>query len=74
MNIIFIDVEQKVISFKKVHEPPMKFKSYQRKCFIPGKDINVNIIDNERSVTTHLLNPNLWVLFYVYHTDYRNLI
>lgn len=37
----------------------MKFKSYQRKCFIPGVDINVNIIDNERSVTTHLLNPNL---------------
>lgn len=49
----------KVISFRAVHDQPIKFTSYHRKCFIPGVDINVNIINNERSVTTHLLNPNL---------------
>lgn len=47
------------IPFNTVYQPPVKFKSIQRKVFIPGQEIHVQIIDNERSITTHLLNPNL---------------
>lgn len=47
------------IPFTAVYRPSIKFKSIQRKVFIPGVEIHVQIIDNERSVTTHLLNPNL---------------
>ena len=47
------------IPFISVYKPPVKFKSIQRKVFMPGVDIHVEIIDNERSITTHLLNPNL---------------
>lgn len=47
------------IPFTIVYQPPVKFKSIQRKIFIPGQEIHVQIIDNERSITTHLLNPNL---------------
>lgn len=47
------------IPFSAVYRPPVKFKSIQRKVFIPGVEIHVQIIENERSVTTHLLNPNL---------------
>lgn len=47
------------IPFTAVYRPPVKFKSIQRKVFIPGVEIQVQIIDNERSITTHLLNPNL---------------
>lgn len=47
------------IPFTTVYKPPVKFKSIQRKVFIPGVEIHVQIIDNERSITTHLLNPNL---------------
>lgn len=47
------------IPFTTVYKTPVKFKSIQRKVFIPGTEIHVQIIDNERSITTHLLNPNL---------------
>lgn len=47
------------IPFTTVYQAPIKFKSIQRKVFIPGVEIHVQIIDNERSITTHLLNPNL---------------
>lgn len=47
------------IPFITVYKAPVKFKSIQRKIFIPGQEIHVKIIDNERSTTTHLLNPNL---------------
>lgn len=47
------------IPFATVYKTPVKFKSIQRKVFIPGTEIHVQIIDNERSITTHLLNPNL---------------
>lgn len=30
--------------------------------FIPGKEVYVRIIDNERSVTTHPVNPNLYTI------------
>lgn len=47
------------IPFTTVYCPPIKFKSIQRKVFIPGIEIHAQITDNERSITTHLLNPNL---------------
>lgn len=47
------------IPFTTVYQPPVKFKSIQRKVYIPGVEIHVQILDNERSITTHLLNPNL---------------
>lgn len=42
-----------------------KFKSYYRNVFIPGADIVATITDYERSATTHILNPNLWVFILV---------
>lgn len=54
-------VPETEIPFTTIYKPPIKFKSLQRKVFIPGQEIHVQFIDNERSITTHLLNPNLWV-------------
>ncbi|XP_014089247.2 phospholipase D1 isoform X1 [Bactrocera oleae] len=50
------------IPYTSIYGPSMKFNSFQRKVFIPGMEIQVRIIDNERSVTTHLLNPNLYTI------------
>lgn len=47
------------IPFTSIYGPSVKFNSFQRKVFIPGREIHVRIVDTERSVTTHLLNPNL---------------
>ena len=54
-----IIVQQSEIPFSYVHNPPVPFKSLKRNIFIPGVEINVEIIDFERSFTTHMLNPNL---------------
>ncbi|XP_008560003.1 phospholipase D1 [Microplitis demolitor] len=51
-----------VLPFNAIHAPAVKFKSQKHNIFIPGEDIHVRIIDNERSVTTHLLNPNLYTI------------
>ncbi|XP_048480960.1 phospholipase D2 [Plutella xylostella] len=50
------------VPFKSIHSPTLKFKSVQRKVFIPGVEIKVKFLENERSVTTHLLNPNLYTI------------
>ncbi|XP_053966812.1 phospholipase D2 isoform X2 [Anastrepha ludens] len=50
------------IPYTSIYGPSMKFNSFQRKVFVPGTEIQVRIIDNERSVTTHLLNPNLYTI------------
>ncbi|XP_061706490.1 phospholipase D2 [Cydia pomonella] len=50
------------VPYKTVHDPPIKFNSVHRKVFIPGVEIKVRIEENERSVTTHLLNPNLYTI------------
>lgn len=47
------------IPFISVYNPQVKFQSFHRKLFIPGVEINVEIIDHERNMTGHLLNPNL---------------
>lgn len=47
------------IPFTSIYGASVKFNSFQRKVFIPGREIHVRIVDTERSVTTHLLNPNL---------------
>lgn len=51
--------ETNSVPFSAVHQPAVKFKSIQRKVFIPGVEILVHITDFERNVTTHMLNPNL---------------
>ncbi|KAK9512055.1 hypothetical protein O3M35_000566 [Rhynocoris fuscipes] len=48
--------------FIKVHKAPVKFKSAQRNIFIPNQEICVSFTSYERSVTTHLLNPNLYTI------------
>lgn len=48
------------IPFTTIYQKPMKFKAVQRKVFIPGTEIHVHIVDTERSITSHLLNPNLY--------------
>ncbi|XP_034255321.1 phospholipase D1 isoform X2 [Thrips palmi] len=50
------------LPFQSLYDTPLKFKSPQRMVFIPGKEIAVDIINNERTVTTHLLNPNLYTI------------
>lgn len=50
------------LPFQSLYDTPLKFKSPQRIVFIPGKEIAVDIINNERTVTTHLLNPNLYTI------------
>lgn len=47
------------LPFSTIYQKPVKFKALQRKVFIPGTEIHVHIVDNERSITSHLLNPNL---------------
>ncbi|XP_052840852.1 phospholipase D2 isoform X1 [Drosophila gunungcola] len=50
------------IPFTSIYGPSVKFNSFQRKVFIPGREIHVRIVDTERSITTHLLNPNLYTI------------
>lgn len=47
------------LPYKTVHKEPVRFKSPQRTVFIPGQEIELQFTEYERSVTTHLLNPNL---------------
>ncbi|CAB3220831.1 unnamed protein product [Arctia plantaginis] len=54
--------QEKSVPFRAIHNPPIKFNSVHRKVFIPGVEIKVRFIENERSVTTHLLNPNLYTI------------
>lgn len=51
-----------VMPFTVIHNTSSKFKSQTRNVFIPGEEVHVKIIDNERSVTTHPLNPNLYTI------------
>ncbi|XP_043512604.1 phospholipase D2 isoform X3 [Frieseomelitta varia] len=51
-----------LIPFSAIHDLPKNFKSQYRNVFIPGEEVHVNIVDNERSVTTHPLNPNLYTI------------
>ncbi|XP_058805785.1 phospholipase D2 isoform X2 [Phymastichus coffea] len=54
--------EKRALPFLAVHNPPVKFNSQNRFVYIPCEDIHVKIIDVERSVTTHPLNPNLYTI------------
>lgn len=47
------------IPFLSVYNTPVKFTAFNRKIYIPGVEIQVEIIDHERNMTTHFLNPNL---------------
>lgn len=47
------------IFITSLYNPSLKFNSVQRRCFIPGVEIHVKIVDTERSITSHPLNPNL---------------
>lgn len=47
------------IPITTLYNPTLKFNSVQRRCFIPGIEIHVKIVDTERSITSHPLNPNL---------------
>lgn len=51
-----------IIPFTAVHYPAIKFNSQRYNVFIPGEKIDVKFVDNERSVTTHPLNPNLYTI------------
>ncbi|KAI4479700.1 hypothetical protein M0804_010750 [Polistes exclamans] len=51
-----------VIPFSAIHNIPIKLKKQCKDIFIPCEEIYVRIVDNERSVTTHPLNPNLYTI------------
>ncbi|KAG8195897.1 hypothetical protein JTE90_001132 [Oedothorax gibbosus] len=48
--------------FSQVHDTPMGFKDPSISVLIPSCPVHVKIVDIERSPTTHMLNPNLYVL------------
>lgn len=50
------------IPFTVIHNLPTKCKSQNYNVFISGEEMQVRIVDNERSVTTHPLNPNLYTI------------
>ncbi|XP_039278492.1 phospholipase D1-like [Nilaparvata lugens] len=50
------------LPFKTIHNTPVKFKAPVRKVFIPNQRIELQIIDHERSVTSHILNPYLYTI------------
>ena len=58
------------IPFGSIHDPPLNFKAQKRHVFIPGQDIQVKVTEYERSVTTHLLSPNLYTIELT-HGDYK---
>jgi hypothetical protein len=60
--ILFILVQKNYLPFLTIYNEAVKFKSQNRKIFIPGEEMHVKIIDMERSVTTHPLNPNLYTI------------
>ncbi|XP_030747183.1 phospholipase D2 [Sitophilus oryzae] len=49
------------LPFTKIHNY-IKFKSLNRLVFVPGEDVIVNLVDYERHLTTHMINPNLYTL------------
>lgn len=51
-----------VIPFSTIYNIPTKLKKHSPNIFIPCEEVHVRIIDNERSVTTHPLNPNLYTI------------
>ncbi|KAK5643236.1 hypothetical protein RI129_007081 [Pyrocoelia pectoralis] len=50
------------IPFSTIYTGSAKFKSYQRKVFVPGLDISVTIEQSDRNLTSHFLNPNLYTI------------
>lgn len=48
--------------YTAVYDPPVKFNSFQRKIFIADIEVKVQITDYERELTSHLLNPNLYII------------
>ncbi|CAB0042425.1 unnamed protein product [Trichogramma brassicae] len=54
--------EQKMKPFSSIHNPPAKFPKQHKNIFIPGQEIYAKVVDIERSVTTHPLNPNLYTI------------
>lgn len=55
-------------TFTAIHGLPLKFKNQNRNIFIQGEEIIVKIINNERSVTTHPVNPNLYTIEFTHGT------
>lgn len=47
------------IPYASIFQTPQKFNLKQRRLYLYGVEITVDISDYERSVTHHLLNPNL---------------
>lgn len=50
------------LPFSTVHAPPEDFKSVNRRCFIPNHPINVSVVKYERTSTSNLLNPYLYIV------------
>lgn len=50
------------LPYKTVYKDPVRFKSPQRSIFIPGQEIELQFTEYERSITTHLLYPNLYTI------------
>lgn len=48
--------------YTAVYDTPIKFNSFQRNVFIADVEIKVEITDYKRELTSHLLNPNLYII------------
>lgn len=51
-----------MVPYRTFHASPQSFKTPNRKCFIPGRPVSIKIIDVQQTHSTHLLNPNLYVI------------
>uniref|UniRef100_A0A146LLZ0 Phospholipase n=2 Tax=Lygus hesperus TaxID=30085 RepID=A0A146LLZ0_LYGHE len=52
----------KSLPYHFIYNECVPFKAPQRQIFIPGQEIEVSISSYDRSVTTHLMNPNLYTI------------
>jgi hypothetical protein len=60
-QIVFSTVQRR-IPFGRIHDSPIPFDSANRRCFMPGQRINVQISRVEQTDQTQLLKSNLSVI------------
>ncbi|BES97997.1 Phospholipase D Active site motif [Nesidiocoris tenuis] len=60
----------KYLPYHFVYNESVPFKAPLRQLFVPGQEIEVSISSYDRSVTTHLINPNLYTIE-LKHADFR---
>ncbi|ELU04927.1 hypothetical protein CAPTEDRAFT_168015 [Capitella teleta] len=64
-SLLFLSANISVLSkipFKTIHNPSLPFEDSTRRCFLPGRKINIEIKDVEQADHSRLLNPNIYIV------------